>query len=137
MYSCPRYLKSANGILSDHNLSAPRDTGTRFAERRAAPRYALSAAIEVLEPITSAQITGRTFEISLKGCCIRASRPLRVNTVIQLIIRRENCTFEAWGRVAHMRQDGLGMGIAFFQAQPEHERIMIAWISELNLRSPQ
>ena len=62
---------------------------------------------------------------------------MRVNTVIQLIIRRENCTFEAWGRVAHMQQDGLEMGIAFFQAQPEHERIMIAWISELNLRSPQ
>lgn len=122
--------------MSDNNLNISRDMDARFAERRVAARYALSAAIEVLEPITSTQIAGRTFEISLKGCYIRASNPLRVNTVIQLFIHRERRTFEAWGRVAHMQED-LGMGIAFFQAQPEQERVILDWISELSLRMPQ
>lgn len=122
--------------MSNHNLSVPQNAGAQFAERRTAPRYALSAAIEVLEPITSTQITGRTFEASLKGCYMRVSKPLRVNTVVQLFIRQENRTFEAWGRVAHV-QEGLGMGIAFFKAQPEHEGVMVGWLSELSLSTPQ
>jgi PilZ domain len=117
--------------LRKHNLSEPPDAGARFAERRTVPRYALVAAIDIFEPISNARISGKTSEVSIKGCYVETSLPLPLNTVVHLWIRRDNSTFETWGRIANVRE-GLGMGVAFFQAVPDQESVIVGWIAALS-----
>jgi hypothetical protein len=112
-------------------LTKPPDAGARFAERRCVPRYPFIAAVDLFEPVSRTSFQGRTAEISTRGCYVDMLNPLPVNSVFQLRIRRDAGTFETWGRVAYT-QKGLGMGVAFLKTEPEQEKIIQAWIAELN-----
>jgi hypothetical protein len=113
-------------------LSKPPDAGARYADRRCVPRYPYNSITDVLEPVTRTSLKGRTTEISTRGCYVELPNPFPKNTVFQLRIHRDAGTFETWGRVAYA-QEGLGMGVAFLQTAPEHEKIIAAWIAEISV----
>ena len=112
-------------------LTTPPDAGARYAERRCVPRYPFVCPAEVLEPVSRTSLEGRTVEISTKGCYIEVLNPLPKNSVIRVRIARDQNAFETWGRVAYA-QEGLGMGIAFLQTEPDQERIIADWVAELS-----
>jgi len=111
--------------------SQPPDAGTRFADRRAVPRYPFIAAVELFEPIGRIRIAGRTSEIGLNGCDVDILNPLPAKTVCQLRIERDRGTFETWGRVVYIHP-GIGMGVAFFETAPEQKATITDWIAELS-----
>jgi PilZ domain len=118
--------------LSDASFSSqPPDAGTRFADRRAVPRYPFVAAIEMFEPIARIRIAGRTSEIGLNGCYVDILNPLPEKTVCQIRIERDSETFETWGRVVYIHP-GIGMGVAFFETAPEQRATISEWISKLS-----
>jgi hypothetical protein len=112
-------------------FTKPPDAGARFAERRSVPRYAFVAAVDLFEPVSRTSFQGRTTEIGTRGCYLDMMNPLPVHTVVQIRIHRETGTFETWGTVAYA-QKGLGMGLVFLKTLPEQEKIVEAWIAELN-----
>jgi hypothetical protein len=113
-------------------LTKPLDAGARYAERRCVPRYPYNAITDVLDPVARTSFKGRTTEISTRGCYVELANPFPKNTVFQLRIQRDAETFETWGRVAYA-QEGQGMGVAFLQTAPEHEKIIAAWIAEISV----
>ena len=117
--------------LNDASFSQPPDAGTRFAERRAVPRYPFVATVELFEPIGRIQLSGRTAEIGLNGCYVDILNPLPAKTVCQLRIERDRGKFESWARVMY-NQPGMGMGMMFFDTAPEQKATIADWISELS-----
>ncbi len=86
----------------------PSDADTRFAQRRAVPRYPFVAPAEIFDPIPRIHLDGQLLQISLRGCYFATLN----HSVIQLQVRQDHETFEAMGRVARV-EIGKGMGIAF------------------------
>ncbi len=74
---------------------APQDLGDGFAERRAVPRYLLKAEIKVFEPLQGIQLTAQVSQIGLNGCHIQMATPLRQNTIIQIIIKKDEESFKS------------------------------------------
>jgi hypothetical protein len=107
--------------------------GSRFGpERRSAPRYSFAGKAEILEPLSGARLSGQVSQISLNGCYVEASEPLAPRTVIWLAIEREGNKLETWASVANS-QIGQGMGIAFFDREPEQLAIIAGWLAEASL----
>lgn len=94
------------------------------------PRYPLVASVEIYEPLSGAKLDGRTSKISTSGCYIDLLNPLPKNTLVQLRILRESQAFQTWARVAYV-QEGLGMGLSFFDTLEDQRRIITGWIGEL------
>jgi len=117
--------------LGDDSFPHPPDAGTRFAERRAVPRYPFVAVVELFEPIARIRLSGRTAEIGLNGCYVDALNPLPPKTVCQLRIERDRGNFETWARVVYVHA-GIGMGVAFFDTAPEQRATITDWIAELS-----
>jgi hypothetical protein len=117
--------------MSDASFSQPPDAGTRFADRRAVPRYPFVATVELYEPIGRIRLSGRTSEIGLNGCYVDILNPLPAKTVCQLRIERDCGRFETWARVVYIHP-GIGMGVAFFETAPEHKATITDWIAELS-----
>jgi hypothetical protein len=111
-------------------LSHPHAAGNRFVERRTVPRYHLVAEIEVFDPIRRTRLTTYTVEIGASGCFVRVPMPLELNTVIQVRIQKDRESFKTWGKVVHIKPE-LGMGILFFRAEPDQEKILQGWMDGL------
>lgn len=109
----------------------PMDAGSRFANRRAAPRYRFSAAAEVFEPISGIRVTGQTCDISASGCYVEIAEPLAPKSAVQLRIAKEGVTFEAWASVVHS-EPGRGMGVAFLTVAPKQNNLLAGWIGKLS-----
>ena len=106
--------------------------GSRFSvERRSAPRYPFNAKAEAFEPISGAHLSGQVSQISAHGCYVEASEPFAPKTVIQLTITRDKEEFATWASVAN-NQMGRGMGIAFFNLEPDQATVVAGWIAELS-----
>jgi hypothetical protein len=131
--------------MTANDSAAPPDAGARFATRRLVRRYPLDAAADILEPIARARFSARTSHISMSGCFVEIPEPPPVNTVIQIRIKQGKETFETWARVASIRagpkiegwqpegsaMEAPGMGVAFFQADPDQEVILARWLEHL------
>jgi PilZ domain len=115
--------------LNGASFSQPPDAGTRFAERRAAPRYPFVAPAELFEPIARLRLSGRTSQLSLGGCYVDVQDPLPVKTVCQLRIEWDRGKFETWARIVYIHP-GAGMGIAFFDTSPEQKATLADWLAE-------
>jgi PilZ domain len=107
------------------------ETAARSFERRSGERHQISAMVQVLEMRNGIRITARTNDLSRGGCFLDALTPLAVGSRVRLLLSRQNSGFEALGTVTYS-QAGLGMGIAFNNTQPEHQRVLDAWLDAAN-----
>lgn len=72
------------------NPSGPSiDAGSRFADRRAFPRFAFDAYAEMVEPIAKMRVIGHVIEISQGGCFIELSDTPAARIVVRLRIDKD------------------------------------------------
>ncbi len=113
------------GIPADTEKSAA-PTGV---DRRAHPRYAFTAAIEVLTAELDARIKTQVRDLSQQGCYVDTGRPLALGTPTEVRITKGAKSFEARARVVYS-QTGKGMGLMFIAVEPEQLRTLDTWIAE-------
>ena len=99
------------------------------ADRRAHPRYAFTAAIEVVAPELGARIATQVRDLSQQGCFVDTDGPLALGIATQVRITKGATLFEASARVVY-NQTGKGMGLMFTTVELEHLKILDTWIAE-------
>jgi hypothetical protein len=109
--------------------SAPHSAPRTSADRRAHPRYAFTAAIEVVAAEPDAQLKSQVRDLSQQGCYVDTDTPFALGTATELRIAKGATTFEARARVV-FNQTGKGMGLMFIAVAPQHLRTLDTWIAE-------
>jgi hypothetical protein len=99
------------------------------ADRRTHPRYAFTAAVEVVADESGARLKTRVRDLSQQGCYVDTERPFALGTVTQVRITKNVEAFEAHARVVY-HQPGKGMGLMFTAVEPEPLRTLNTWIAE-------
>jgi hypothetical protein len=117
------------GIPIDTVKRAPRSAPPTGVDRRAHPRYAFTAAIEVVAAELGAQIKTQVRDLSQQGCYVDTSSPLALGTATHVRIAKGATTFEARARVVY-NQTGKGMGLMFIAVEPEQCTTLDTWIAE-------
>jgi hypothetical protein len=100
-------------------------------EHRRHARFPLAALVEVLDPKSNLQISGRSSDVSLSGCYMDTLNPFPVGTLIRIRLTKEDISFEANAKVI-FSQIGMGMGVAFTSAEKDQFRVYQKWIDELS-----
>ena len=99
------------------------------ADRRTHPRYAFTAAVEVVAAESGARIETRVRDLSQQGCYVDTNRPLSLETVADVRITKGAKSFEARARVVYTRA-GKGMGLMFTGVEPEQLATLETWLGE-------
>ena len=102
---------------------------TKASDRRAHPRYAFVAAVEVVAAGPGARLKTRVRDLSRQGCYVDTDSPLPLGTDTEVRITKGTKSFEARARVVY-NQPGKGMGLMFTALEPAQSAILDAWISE-------
>lgn len=119
------------GTLGEHRLSA----GARFPERRAAPRFAFDARLEIIDPVSQKQLAGRVTALSQKGCFGRMQTPLTHRAVVQVQIVKDETIFETWARATPNHPDAeTGVVLVFMDTPPEQAKVLAEWLDGLAAR---
>ena len=117
------------GIPIHTEKSVPHSAAPTGADRRVHPRYAFTAAIEVLAADVDARIKTQVRDLSQQGCYVDTSKPLALGTATDVRITKGATAFEARARVVY-NQTGKGMGLMFIAVEPEQLRTLDTWIAE-------
>jgi hypothetical protein len=117
------------GIPIDTVKHAPRSAPPTGVDRRAHPRYAFTAAIEVVAAELGAQIKTQVRDLSQQGCYVDTGSPLALGTATDVRIAKGATTFEARARVVY-NQPGKGMGLMFIAVESEQRTTLDTWIAE-------
>lgn len=99
------------------------------ADRRAHPRYALAAGVEVVAAASGERIKARLRDLSRQGCYVDAENPFALETAVKARIAKGARSFEVQARVVYT-QKGSGMGLMFTVVEPDQSTTLDAWISE-------
>ncbi|MGD0962520.1 MAG: PilZ domain-containing protein [Candidatus Acidiferrales bacterium] len=99
-------------------------------ERRTSSRYPFTAVCDATEPNSGAKVIGRTSDLGRGGCYIDTIGPFPPGTSLIVCVNRENQTLRIAARVV-FAQSGMGMGLAFTEAEPDQQAILDQWIAEL------
>jgi hypothetical protein len=99
------------------------------ADRRAHPRYAFAATVEVVAAEPDARIKSRVRDLSQQGCYVDTERPLALGTETEVRITKGAKSFEARARVVY-NQPARGMGLMFTAVDPAHLGTLDVWIGE-------
>jgi hypothetical protein len=114
--------------MSDRNGSNSSVTGVR--DRRYAIRFPFAADVELIDLESGKQVDGVTSDISLGGCFVCTSKPLPMNARARMKLTRKGQVLEALVAVRIVKPR-IGMGIEFFDLEPSHNAMLIAWIDAL------
>ena len=106
--------------------SAAAPTG---ADRRSHPRYAFTAAVEVIAAEPGVEIRTRVRDLSQQGCYVDTDSPLALGTATDVLIIKGATSFAARARVV-FNQPGKGMGLMFTAVESEHVQTLNRWIAE-------
>ncbi|MGB7437753.1 MAG: PilZ domain-containing protein, partial [Candidatus Acidiferrum sp.] len=101
----------------------------RGVDRRAHPRVAFVADVEVISAEPSARIKSRARDLSQQGCYVDTDRPLALGTAAEVQITKGAKSFQARARVVY-NQPGRGMGLMFTAIEPAHLATLDMWIAE-------
>jgi PilZ domain len=116
---------------SESNSSTP----ASVVERRRNLRFPFSADVEALDIKTGTTIKARTSDLGVGGCYVDTLNPIPLGSDVRIRIVRENESFEAEGTIVFSAM-GMGMGVAFVSAQPEHLRLFQKWLLEISGQQP-
>ena len=85
--------------------------------------------MELIETASTMCIEGRVSEISRKGCYVNTPSTLPVNTLLKVIISRDDETFTTKGKVIYVHER-IGMGIIFVDSTEDQLEILNAWLAD-------
>jgi PilZ domain-containing protein len=101
-----------------------------MADRRDAPRFALTLVAEVTEPISSTALSARSSDVSRSGCYIDTLNPLPPGTRVKIQLRSGDDIFETPARVVYICP-GLGMGVHWgVNPEEKHFAILDRWLQK-------
>ena len=101
-----------------------------MADRRDAPRYALTLVAEVTEPVNSTVLSARSSDVSRSGCYIDTLNPLPSGTSVIIQLRSGDAIFETPARVVYVCP-GLGMGVHWGTQPPEKQfAVLDRWLQK-------
>ncbi len=104
-------------------------------ERRAYPRYSLSADAEIVESKSRTKMSARVSDLSRMGCYAEMMSPFPLGAQVKMRILKNKTPFLAHASVAYSA-DGMGMGLKFTDLVPEQILILEKWLGELSGTSP-
>jgi len=108
---------------------APSAAAKTEADRRSHPRYAFTAAVEVIATEPGERLKTRVRDLSQQGCNVDTDNPFPLGTVTEVRIRKGAESFEAHARVVYI-QPGKGMGLMFTVVEPGQLATLNKWIAE-------
>jgi hypothetical protein len=117
------------GISADTEECAQDSTAPTAVDRRSHPRYAFTAAVEIVATDSDARTKTRVRDLSQQGCYVDTNTPLALGTTTDVRITKGANSFEACARVV-FNQPGKGMGLLFTATEPEQLGTLDAWITE-------
>jgi hypothetical protein len=100
-------------------------------ERRAFPRYSLSADAEIVESKSRAKMSARVTDLSRQGCYAEMMSPFPLGAQVKMRIMKNKTPFLAQAIVAYSA-GGMGMGLRFMGLEPEQILTLEKWLSELS-----
>jgi hypothetical protein len=107
----------------------PSDLSRVYSPMREVPRYSILAVAELVETASTMCIVGRMTEISRKGCYVNTPSTLPVNTLLKVVISRDENTFMTNGKVIYVHE-GIGMGLVFVDSSEEQMEVLNSWLAE-------
>ena len=106
----------------------PPDAGSRFSERRRAPRYPLKWSVTLFEPLRRTQITSETIDVSVSGCrIVSRGEVIDLESIVQLEIQRRSEALNIWARVARFASEN-SVALAFLRTRAEDQQQLLRWI---------
>ena len=108
---------------------APAPAPQTGADRRTHPRYAFTAAAEVVADDSAARIKTRVRDLSQQGCLVDTDSPFALGTSTDIHIAKGVESFAARARVVY-NQPGKGMGLMFTAVVSEQLGTLNKWIAE-------
>jgi len=99
------------------------------ADRRTHPRYAFTAAAEVVANESGARLKTHVRDLSQQGCLVDTDTPFALGTVTDVRITKGVESFEVRARVVYI-QPGKGMGLMFTAVEREQHSTLSKWIAE-------
>jgi hypothetical protein len=112
--------RTANG--ASHKVS--------LRDRRYAIRYPFAADAEVLDLESGVRSDGVTSDLSLGGCFVCTSKPLRVKSRARVTLRRKNESVETLATVRIVKPK-IGMGLEFIDVEQASVSILTRWLEQL------
>jgi hypothetical protein len=116
-------------VSAEKKEPAPHSAARTEADRRSHPRYAFTAAVEVVAAKPASRIKTRVLDLGQQGCYVDTDSPLALGTVTDVCITKNAQSFETSARVVY-NQPGKGMGLIFTAVRPEQLLILNTWIAE-------
>jgi PilZ domain len=116
-------------ISADTEKLVPDSAAPTGPDRRAHPRYAFTAALEVVAAKPGERFKMRVRDLSQQGCYVDTDRPLALGTATDICITKGAQSFEARARVVY-NQPGKGMGLMFTDVESEQLGTLNVWIAE-------
>ena len=117
-------------MLNDPKSGESKSAGVAPQERRNFPRYAFSAAGEVVYLVTDTRLNGRVSDLGGGGCYVDTINPFPVGADVKIRINRDNAAFLAQARVVYS-SGGMGMALMFTKIEPERQQVLEKWLAEL------
>lgn len=113
-------------------IEGPSDPSPRTAvlDRRYALRFAFAATAQALDLENGERVSGETADLSLGGCFVCTSRPLRLRARVVLQLTRAKEIIEILATVRSVKP-GAGMGLEFLDLEPDQFAILQKWVSQL------
>jgi PilZ domain len=101
------------------------------SEGRRSPRFAFYASAEITELRTQTRLTGRTSELSRRGCYMDIVNQLPIGTTVKVKLSHHEQTVEAIARVIYP-QPNMGMGVAFDEIEVGQVVTLEKWLNDLS-----
>jgi hypothetical protein len=93
-------------------------------------RHTISAVVQVVDLGSGMRLTTRASDLSVGGCYVEALTPFAVGSEVRVGLHKDNNVIEFNGKIVYS-SPGLGMGIAFTEAEPDHQAALEEWLSTL------
>jgi hypothetical protein len=121
-------MRGRVGIMSQ--MTRVHAAGERLSYTRQWPRYPISAQAEAIEPLAGCRVRGLVTVIGQGGCYFRVVDTLKSGAILRVWIEWQGTIFNSWAKVSHAI-GGDGMGLMFFDVQPEQMDLLKRWIERL------
>ena len=110
-------------------------SAAHIEDRRTNRRLTFIAIAELIDHTSNSRMVARTADIDRGGCYIDTLNPLPIGTTVTVRMTKENRSFKADAEVVYV-QTGIGMGLAFTEAETEQLQNLDHWVAGLDGAAP-
>lgn len=99
-------------------------------DRRYAIRFPFAADVEMIDLEGGTRAEGVTSDLSLGGCFVCSSKPLKVKSRVRIVLSRKSQRVQALG-VIRIVKPRIGMGVEFIDVEEKDNAVLTRWLDEL------